>query len=97
MGTTCIDIEDRWFTKEWKRLRNKPVERRTLKSPYSSYSQGKLEMWCDIFDETQIKLHPPIPIKPPPPEEFEVRVIISASRLAPKYFVIQAFCADLEL
>jgi len=32
IGKTEIDIEDRWFTKEWRKITLKPLERRTLRT-----------------------------------------------------------------
>jgi len=31
VGSTTIDIEDRWFSKSWRKMAIKPLERRTLK------------------------------------------------------------------
>ena len=31
IGNTVIDIEDRWFCKEWRKLEKKPLENRTLR------------------------------------------------------------------
>ena len=38
-GTTTIDVEDRYFSKPWRKLQVKPLERRTLHNPSSSFSQ----------------------------------------------------------
>ncbi len=54
----------------------KPVERRTLHSPKSSFSQGKLEMWMEIMTPAEAKAKPLINITPPPPDPFELRVIV---------------------
>lgn len=48
IGSTTIDVENRWFTRDWRLLEKKHVEWRTLHSPTSSMSQGKLQMWLDI-------------------------------------------------
>jgi len=76
MGNTIIDIEDRWFSKEWRLLPLKPLERRTLHSPKSSFSQGKLELFLEILLPADAKKTPMLHIKPPPPEEYEIRVIV---------------------
>ena len=54
----------------------KPVERRTLHLPGSSMSQGKVELWVDVYTPNEAKTLPMIDIKPPAPEEFELRMII---------------------
>jgi len=76
VGSTEIDIEDRWFSQEWRKLPRKPVEFRTLKAPSSTFAQGKLELWVDILTTTQMKKVPAWNIKPPPPVPYEMRVII---------------------
>jgi len=54
----------------------KPVEHRTLRAPTSSAPQGKLKLWVDIFSAEDAKKYPLINIQPPPPVEYELRVII---------------------
>jgi hypothetical protein len=76
IGSTIIDIEDRWFSRNWRNLKKKPVEWRTLHSPTSKVSQGKLQLWVDILTASDAKRNPIEHIKPPSPLEFELRVII---------------------
>jgi len=76
IGSTSIDIEDRWFSKNWRQLPVKPLEYRTLKSATSSKSQGKLQCWVEILDAKAAKKSPLLNIKPPPPQEFELRVVV---------------------
>jgi len=76
IGSTVIDIEDRWFTKDWRIIKKKPIEWRTLHNPTSSAGQGKLELWVDIMDTNQAKTEPLINISPPPLENWELRLII---------------------
>lgn len=88
IGQTIIDLEDRWFSKQWsqlglgyqseklERLALKPLERRSLWTPLSSSSQGTLGLWLDIVDSTDAKRFPPCNITPPPKEEWELRVIV---------------------
>jgi hypothetical protein len=76
IGRTVIDLEDRWFSKSWRKLAKKPVEFRTLKSPTSTAPQGKLELYLDILPAADARRVPMDNIKPPPPDPFEIRVII---------------------
>ena len=63
-------------------MEKKPVEHRTLLVPTSSSPQGVLTCWVEIFDPTDIAavIPPKIDIKPIPPDEFEVRVIVWGAR-----------------
>ena len=49
LGRTEIDLENRWFSLDWRRLEHKPLERRMLWAPTSNHAQGKMEMWVDIL------------------------------------------------
>jgi hypothetical protein len=90
IGVTTIDLEDRWFEPAWQamgkdfesysRFRPKPVETRTLWSPKSTAPQGALRMWVDLMTPAQAARYPPVKITPPPPQEFEVRVIVWGTR-----------------
>jgi Ca2+-dependent lipid-binding protein len=42
IGTTILDLEDRYFTIEWQSLNEKPVEYRQLYHPSSDMSQGSV-------------------------------------------------------
>ena len=76
IGSTIIDIEDRWYSKKWRDLELKPVEERTLWNPQSSVSQGKLKLWMELLEPNDSKKYPMINIKPPPPDPYELRVIV---------------------
>lgn len=76
IGSTYIDLENRWFNAEWRDMELKPVEKRTLHTPTSAMSQGKVELWVEMLTPAEAKELPMIDIKPPPPEEFELRVIV---------------------
>jgi len=85
LGETTVDLEDRWFSPEWKRIGAekasegvllKPVETRSLWIPTSQSVQGTVQMWVDIIPESAISRFPPIEIQAPEPTEFEVRLII---------------------
>lgn len=78
IGTTSVDLEDRFFSPEWQSIKNKPIEFRQLYHPSSSISQGVVKCWVEIHptnlpDDQQPLIYD---IKPKPPEEFEVRLVI---------------------
>lgn len=97
IGSTIIDLEDRWFDKRWQELgrenRNdnpetirwdtKPVERRLLYVPSSNNAQGVLECWVDILTPPEATAFPPEDISLPPKQIFEVRVVVWKSRDVP--------------
>jgi hypothetical protein len=58
----------------------KPVEIRTLRSPVRSSSQGKLHLWIEVMTTTEAMKTPMLDIKPPPPEPYELRVVIWKAR-----------------
>ena len=76
IGKTIIDLEDRYYSREWQTLPKKPIEERLLTSPSTSAPQGTLTMWVDMFSVEKAKVIPMINIAPPPSGEFEVRLII---------------------
>lgn len=88
IGTTTVDLEDRWFHKDWQRIGQghpkfkdaggclKPIEYRHLYTPKRTTSQGFIQLWIDILTAQQAAILPPISIEPPAPKKFEVRVIV---------------------
>jgi len=68
IGSTTIDLEDRWFSHRWqalgqanqttKRYAPKPVEMRPLMTPLSSVPQGTLKLWVDIMTMPETSLYP---------------------------------------
>jgi hypothetical protein len=90
IGTTVIDLEDRVFEQRWNaigkeyqtndRFAPRPIEERTLWSPTSTTSQGTIRTWVDIIKANDAVKFQPIDITLPPPEEFEVRVIVWKTR-----------------
>jgi len=83
IGSTLLDIEDRWFSKSWRSLLLKPVEVRTLHCPTSRASQGQLSLWFELLTLNEAKMKSMWNIKPPPPQPFELRVIIWGCRDIP--------------
>ena len=81
IGATSIDLEDRYFSYKWNKLKDKPIETRTLYMKSSRQPQGFIRMWLEI--------HPantrpdPIDITPKPPLVFEARLIVWRSEDVP--------------
>jgi len=76
IGRTTVDLENRQFSETWRALDKKPIELRSLWHPCSSNPQGQLEMWLDIFTPEEAAANPKVPIGPPIPRSFELRVIV---------------------
>ena len=76
IGTTDIDIEDRWFSKSWRLIDKKPLERRTLHCPTSSTPQGKLELFCELITMEKARDLKMWNINPIQSIEYELRLII---------------------
>jgi len=78
-----IDLEDRYFHKEWKALGMgtpqaqvsgppKPIEARDLLVPESSNSQGKLYMWAEIMPAGEARARKTVVFERPPEMEIDV-------------------------
>ncbi len=84
VGTTSIDLEDRYFSPDWQSIENKPVEHRSLYHPSSRMAQGTLRCWVEIHSlqasQSEIKVWE---IEPKPLEEYEVRVCIFNTKDVP--------------
>ena len=81
IGTTKIDLEDRYFSKDWRELTEKPVENRPLYIKSSRRPQGYLRLWLEIHSAS---VRPdPVDISPKPPTNFEARLIIWRSEEVP--------------
>ena len=76
IGSTIIDLEDRYFNTDWQKLVEKPVEVRPLIHPDLNGSQGQVYLWLDIFDASQKATKIPWKISPEPITEFQVRFVI---------------------
>ena len=83
IGRTEIDLEDRFFDRQWQALRQKPLERRTLRLDGSKVNRGKVELWIDVMTKSEAATKPKIDISMPPPSIFELRMIIWQARNMP--------------
>ena len=81
IGTTILDLEDRYFSLEWQALQDKPIEYRQIYHQSSSISQGQVKLWCEInpisIPDSEITKWD---ISQKPPEEFEVRVCVFGAK-----------------
>ncbi|KAG6610266.1 dysferlin-like protein [Phytophthora cinnamomi] len=87
IGSTTIDLEERWFHREWQEIEGrssrkkdsnlKPIEYRHLYVAQSrTTSQGFLQLWVDILTTQEAVRVEPVDISPPARKRFEVRVVI---------------------
>ena len=81
IGSTTIDLEDRWFSDKWNAdfAALPPLEMRRLSHPTATGSQGLVELFVEIFEEDGA-----IPrlfdVKPPEVIEVEMRVCVFKAR-----------------
>ena len=54
IGETIIDLENRYFSNKWRKIKNPPIETRELFTPFSSLSRGRVSMWLEIIPVTEI-------------------------------------------
>ncbi len=80
IGETVIDLEDRWFSEEWQKVKAMPpLERRPIALRRGGAAQGRLEMFVEILSPLESGA-PPLNIAPPPPEQVELRVVVWTAR-----------------
>ena len=76
IGTTTIDLEDRFFDSTWQELVHKPIEVRPLLHPDISGSQGEAYMWIDMFESSLRSEKIPWSIQPEPITHLEMRFVV---------------------
>ena len=76
IGSTVIDLEDRYFNCDWQGLIEKPVEVRPLLHSDLNGAQGQIYLWLEIFDASIKASKIPWKISPEPITEFQVRFIV---------------------
>lgn len=68
IGQTVIDLENRFFSKKWRKLNYIPIETRNLYSPLSSLNRGRIKLWVEVIPVREVALVKQIwEIKPKPP------------------------------
>lgn len=90
IGTTVVDLDDRFFSPEWQSIKEKPVEYRSLHHPSSTVSQGVIKMWVEIFATNKSSAEGTVTwdITPRPIKEYEVRLVVWDTK--------DVICADIE-
>lgn len=76
IGTTIVDLEDRYFSMEWQSLEEKPVEYRQIYHESTSISQGVVKCWVEVCPVSMMQNVKLWEIAEKPPEEFEVRICV---------------------
>ena len=71
IGYTTIDLEDRYFNQEWKEMKYKPIEIRTLRHPDYATVQGSVYLWLEVFEKKDKIDMEPWMITPEPETEIE--------------------------
>jgi len=84
IGSTVIDLEDRWHSQAW-RDRNElgliPVERRSLfTQEVIGKNRGSLEMWVEMVESTRASDTLPSDLRKPPECELEIRMVIWSTK-----------------
>lgn len=51
IGETMIDLENRFFSKKWRKMIDKPVETRDMYSPICSIATGRVRLFIEIISE----------------------------------------------
>ena len=78
IGTTRIDLDDRFFSPAWRQIEQKPIEYRQLYHPSSEVSQGVIKLWVEIHPTTVSAkgLERKWDLTPQPLLEYEVRLVV---------------------
>jgi hypothetical protein len=48
IGACRLDLDDRFYNKEWIAIEDKPIEYRDIYHSSSTISQGVIKLWCEI-------------------------------------------------
>lgn len=81
IGTTKIDLEDRFFNETWKSIPEKPIEIRKILVKSCKQPKGFIRLWVEIHPSHLVPA--PLDLSPKPPEKFELRLIIWRSEDVP--------------
>jgi len=77
IGQCEIDIEDRWFSKSWRKIKSpRPCEWKPLMNQKSKQPFGHLEFWLDMWTMNEARTNPLQEIALPPIEKWELRIVV---------------------
>jgi len=79
IGETIIDLEDRLFSEEWKKMQEDgelPREIRALQNPGNANNQGFITCKVEILERKYAIANPMIHVEPPTTFMFDLRVIV---------------------
>jgi len=94
IGETFIDLENRYFSKRFRKLSNIPMETRPLYHPLSKLEKGRLKLWVEIIparNADEVKLI--WDLTPRPRCNYELRVVIWEIENVPSQDIED--CSDL--
>lgn len=87
IGSTKIDLEDRWFNPKWQEMKATGKfarEFRPLWSENSILPKGKIELWVELYTKREAIEAPVSDIRLPQIEEWELRLVVwSALKVPP--------------
>ena len=92
IGSAIVDLENRWFSKQWHAMPKKPIETLILMDPTSAVPQGSITLWIDMMTVKEAKKDIIYDITPPPKIEFEVRVIIWGTQDVAIKDIVYIYC-----
>ena len=81
-----VDLDDRYFSPEWKQMTHKPIEYRELYHQSTSLAQGTCLCWIDIIDTTSKKgqnENKAWDIKPEPVQDYQLRLAVYDTKNVP--------------
>jgi hypothetical protein len=77
IGSTTIDLDDRFFSPHWQSIRDKPIEYRQIYVPSSTVAQGVIKLWVEIHPTTKATADAqPKDIRPRPVKKYEMRMVV---------------------
>lgn len=77
IGETFIDLENRFFSKRFRRLSSIPIETRPIFHPESKLEKGRLKLWLEIIPVKNIdEVNLVWDLTPRPPCKYELRVVV---------------------
>jgi Ca2+-dependent lipid-binding protein len=80
IGETFVDLEDRYFSPEWRSVKDMPVEYRRLYHNSSKAEQGIFKMWAELIPVNEAPNVKKWDITAKPAEHLEIRVVVWGSK-----------------